>query len=113
MTEKLQRINGLLRSKNPEMVRLGVYTAINTCNYKECTQIIPFYMYFSSMEKVDSIELIEYSDWREAMNAFHEPGHIYIKGEVAIAIINNRVCCRTVNMMKVMRDFEKIPKTYF
>ena len=103
MTEKLKRIDALIRSNQYESIILGITTALMTCNYEECRQIFPYY--YSKDEPVKHINFDH--------NLSSEYDHIYIKGDIAVVVVSGGVFCRTKEEVKKLTYFSVPPKTYF
>ena len=109
MTEKLQRIETLLRSGHYDSIILGITAALMTCTYEECSQIIPYY--YAVNEPIARIRCPYHNG--VVRNWPDEKDHIYIKGDTAIAVVMEVVFCRPIDSIKKLSYFDKLPKTYF
>ena len=113
------KIRSMVYSGDPEMVRLGITLAVQYLSLEDCQKIIPWnrYLHYRHWEE-DSLIRSKYlyKDQKQPINFStreHMKDFMVIKGNVAIAIYGGYVMCRSLGMMKVLYDFDKIEKVYF
>ena len=95
----MERIDGMLRSKDPGMMELGVIAALETLSPDDIGKVIPWFAYLQS----DGVEPIFVGG--------NLPSKIYIKGNVGV-VISATVFYRTLPDLRMIHLYNMLDKIF-